>query len=152
MTCPRILLPRAPGSSGYLNFINFFKANRPSKPTDYYVEDHHVWPVSVGGDESKTNKVWLKPNEHLIAHKMLVECFPDKPKLQQAYWFMSNKDGEELTPDEYEELRLACLDGLRTNLGRVFSKEWRQRIGDSHRKKTISDDHKDRNFKTLKER
>jgi hypothetical protein len=56
-------------------------AKHRGKPKEY-VEAHHIVPTSVGGENIKTNKVWLTSREHLIAHKLWarMECDPLKQR------------------------------------------------------------------------
>lgn len=41
-----------------------------------YTEKHHILPVCIGGDSSKENIVRLTPEEHYLAHQLLVKMFP----------------------------------------------------------------------------
>ena len=45
------------------------------KSKDIYYESHHIQPVSLGGDNSKENKVLLTPKEHFVAHLLLYKHF-----------------------------------------------------------------------------
>lgn len=37
----------------------------------YYTESHHIVPKSMGGDDSRENKVLLTAREHYFAHELL---------------------------------------------------------------------------------
>jgi len=141
MTDPRITLPRAPSSLDYSKFIQSIILGRTEKPQGYH-ELHHIIPRCMGGLDNPDNLIWLTPGEHLQAHRLLVDVFPGEVKLKQALWFMSHLGKKELSLEEYSNLRLKCLDGLRTNLGRDFSEDWRNNIGKAHKGKTISEQHK----------
>lgn len=39
----------------------------------YYTEAHHIIPRCIGGIDDKSNLVLLTPEEHLIAHKLLIK-------------------------------------------------------------------------------
>jgi len=145
---PTITFPRAPSSPEYTEFISSF-LYRKEKPEGYH-ELHHIISRCLGGSDDTSNLVWLTPIEHLQAHKLLIDAFPEEVKLKQAYWFMSHLDGRELSPQEYLDLRTKCLDGLKTNLGKNFSEEWRKNIGKAHKNKTISEEHKKLNSKFMK--
>lgn len=52
-----------------------------------YVERHHIIPRCVGGSNSKENIVELTPEEHYVAHQLLVKIYPDV----DALVFAANK-------------------------------------------------------------
>lgn len=39
----------------------------------YYTEAHHIIPRCIGGTNDKSNLVLLTPEEHLVAHKLLIK-------------------------------------------------------------------------------
>lgn len=41
-----------------------------------YVEKHHILPKCIGGSNDKTNIVSLTPEEHYVAHQLLVKIYP----------------------------------------------------------------------------
>ncbi|EJP8998708.1 HNH endonuclease [Escherichia coli] len=41
------------------------------KKLDYYTESHHIVPKSMGGDDSRENRVLLTAREHYFAHELL---------------------------------------------------------------------------------
>lgn len=49
-----------------------------------YVERHHIIPRCMGGDNNKKNLVELTPEEHYVAHQLLVKIYPDNDKLVYA--------------------------------------------------------------------
>ena len=49
-----------------------------------YVEKHHIIPKCLGGEDCKTNLVNLTPEEHYLAHQLLVKIHPNNPKLIHA--------------------------------------------------------------------
>lgn len=40
-----------------------------------YVERHHIIPKCMGGDDSNENLVALYPEEHFVAHALLLKCY-----------------------------------------------------------------------------
>lgn len=57
---------------------------------DYvYYENHHVVPKCLGGENNNENYVLLTGKEHFIAHKLLVEIYPEEAKLIYSLWMMS---------------------------------------------------------------
>ena len=49
-----------------------------------YVENHHVIPKCIGGTNDKSNIVSLTPEEHYVAHQLLVKLYPDVKGLAYA--------------------------------------------------------------------
>ena len=56
-----------------------------------FTERHHVTPRCMGGNDSKSNLVDLTPEEHFIAHQLLVKIYPANDKLVYAARWMSNR-------------------------------------------------------------
>lgn len=97
----------------YDNFIKNIIQDRGqfNAPTEYY-EKHHIIPKCKGGTNKKENLIYLTAQEHFIAHKLLAEENPEDEKIVYAYAcmaFMSKRPGDtiELTPAEYEEVKIA---------------------------------------------
>lgn len=80
-------------------------------PTKYW-EGHHILPKCLGGKGRSTSKhlniIWLTAQEHFIAHKLLVECYPNVEKLSYAFWAMCTVSAAHTiaSPEEYEQARL----------------------------------------------
>lgn len=77
-----------------------------------YHERHHITPKCMGGKNEEENLIDLYAREHFIAHKLLADENPDNAHLSYAYGCMAwvKKDGQkryELTPEEYEEAKIA---------------------------------------------
>lgn len=78
-----------------------------------YIEDHHIIPKSLGGEDRISNKVWLTAAEHFICHKLLTEMTigTENGKMWSALWRMMNKQshnqdrGYTISPEEYAEAR-----------------------------------------------
>lgn len=49
-----------------------------------YKESHHIVPRCMGGSDSKDNLVDLTPEEHYLAHQLLVRMYPEDRKLVYA--------------------------------------------------------------------
>lgn len=60
-----------------------------------YVESHHIIPSSIGGSDDKSNLVDLLPEEHLLAHLLLVKMYPNSEQLLYAANIMSHSNGNE---------------------------------------------------------
>lgn len=49
-----------------------------------YTENHHIIPKCMGGDNSPENLVALTPEEHYVAHQLLVKIYPENYALAKA--------------------------------------------------------------------
>lgn len=49
-----------------------------------YVEKHHIIPRCLGGSNDKSNLVELTPEEHYLAHQLLIKIYPGNDKLVYA--------------------------------------------------------------------
>lgn len=79
---------------------------------DKYHESHHIIPRCMGGNNDEENLIDLFAKEHFEAHRLLALENPDNDKLVYAWWAMShlkdnNQERYELTPEEYEECKIA---------------------------------------------
>lgn len=59
------------------------------RTTPGYYEKHHVVPRCLGGDDCPTNLVKLTPEEHFVAHQLLVKIHPNNSKLAFAAHLMT---------------------------------------------------------------
>jgi len=53
-----------------------------------YTEAHHIIPRCLGGDDSEENLVALTPEEHYLAHQLLVKIHPHNDSLVYAAQMM----------------------------------------------------------------
>jgi hypothetical protein len=97
-----------------------------------YVERHHVVPRCIGGSDDEENIVSLTPEEHFVAHILLVKIHPEHPKLIFAANMMGlNSNGKRPNNRKiYGWLRRRFLEVLksdpsfRKNLGKkIISNE-----------------------------
>lgn len=98
--------------------------NARKNPYDGYVERHHIIPRCLGGTNDVSNLVKLRGRDHFVAHQMLIEMFPVKSqewvKMVYALHKMSfgrQKEKYDITPEEYEEIRIANSLALKGNPG-----------------------------------
>lgn len=67
---------------------------RKSSSLFVYYENHHILPKCLGGTNDVSNLVLLTPEEHFLAHQLLVKIYPDEYKLLLALLRMSGKGNE----------------------------------------------------------
>lgn len=58
------------------------KAN--NRTINVYTESHHIIPKCMGGKDDSKNLVSLTPEEHYVAHQLLVKIYPKNRKLIHA--------------------------------------------------------------------
>lgn len=71
------------------------KAQSRSILKNIYRESHHIIPRSIGGNDEKTNLVELFPEEHLLAHLLLVKIYPCSKSLLYAANMMAHCNGND---------------------------------------------------------
>jgi hypothetical protein len=77
-----------------------------------YKETHHIVPRCLGGSDDQKNLVNLTPEEHYIAHQLLVKIYPNEPKLIHAVMMMcANRKGNKV----YGWLRKRLSDAQKIN-------------------------------------
>lgn len=55
-----------------------------SRILESYGEIHHIIPRCMGGTDDNFNLVKLTPEEHYVAHQLLIKIYPDNHKLAKA--------------------------------------------------------------------
>jgi hypothetical protein len=61
-----------------------------------YAEKHHIVPTCIGGPDTEENLVELTPEEHYVAHQLLVRIHPNESKLVYAAHMMCMRPGNKL--------------------------------------------------------
>ena len=109
-------------------------------PEGEYYESHHIIPKCFGGlpvnckvhNLKHPNIIWLYPQEHYEAHKLLFEENPTNYKLWQSWWRTAyDKCGNYIPCERYAELKLSSIK---------FSDEHRYKLSISHKGIKQSDD------------
>ncbi len=60
-----------------------------TRKLDGYLEKHHIVPRCMGGSDELTNLVKLTPEEHYVAHQLLVKIYPENHKVVFAAQMMA---------------------------------------------------------------
>lgn len=122
-------------------------------PEDQYYEVHHIVPRCMGGKPKSYNRrktkhenlIWLYPEEHFIAHKLLAEENPTNEKIIYAWWCMWSSINDcryEPTKEEYAEARrlmheAGCSDERRLKISKAkkgyhHTEEAKQKMRKNH--------------------
>ena len=96
----------------YNNLIKKCKLRGNDKnKLDYYTESHHIIPKCLNGTDDVNNLVLLTYKEHVIAHRLLVEIYPNNYNLLHAVSLMLSvqidKNGNKITEVNSYSLRKA---------------------------------------------
>lgn len=100
------------------------RIKQKDKPGEY--ESHHIVPRSLGGNDTKSNKILLTPREHYIAHWLLYKMCSGTDKVKMAYaWFKmcSNNPSQKrvFSSRQYhnakESMRNTCIGENHPNYG-----------------------------------
>ncbi len=123
-----------------------------------YTEIHHVVPRCMGGGDEAVNLVKLTPEEHYVAHQLLVKIYPTERKLVFAAWMMCN--GKQRSNKRYAWLKDRHRKVLSethkgkkmpewnkakliaANTGRKYSEDHRRNISEGQRGKVLSEEHR----------
>jgi hypothetical protein len=111
----------------YMKIINTSITEKRVKSNEQYYEKHHILPKSCGGKNNKDNLVLLTAKEHFIAHKLLVEMYPEKSnewfKMSTAINFFLGQDNKtHFSPEEYEKTRLNHVEAIKNWANRPETK------------------------------
>ena len=94
-------------------------------PEEYF-EKHHIIPKCLGGLNSKNNIVKLTPEEHYLAHLLLVKIYPNNDKLIFAAHRMTS--GKSRNNKLYGWVRRKSAEAIsRLHKGKIESEETRQK-------------------------
>lgn len=81
----------------YQKIYNSLVERGKTRKLNCYVESHHIIPRCVGGSDDKTNLVDLTPEEHYLAHLLLVRIYPGNHSLvKSAAMMIPNRPSNKL--------------------------------------------------------
>lgn len=72
-----------------LIYENLVKRGQLRTSIEGYKERHHIIPRCMGGSDDASNLVDLTPEEHFVAHQLLVKIYPNDLRLVRACDVMS---------------------------------------------------------------
>lgn len=140
------------------NFIYIELIERSfSRKLEGYVEKHHIIPKCMGGTDEIKNIAILTPEEHYLAHLLLVKIYPQNRKLiyaanamcrlsptannkrsNKVYGWLRRKHSEVMSSDMTDKVKSQEVrEKIRKSLiGKKHSTETKEKIGNIHRGKT----------------
>ena len=105
-------------------------AKAQSRKLNGYKEKHHIIPKCLGGNNEKSNIIELTPEEHYLAHLLLVKMYPNNHRLVHAAVMMtvnSFHSQQRSNNKLYGWLRRACSISAKRRIGNKngsFGKPW----------------------------
>jgi hypothetical protein len=75
-----------------MNYLGHYTAlmdRAKDRILDSYTETHHIIPKCLDGDDNIINLVELTPEEHFVAHQLLVRIYPNNRKILHAAIMMT---------------------------------------------------------------
>lgn len=125
---------------------------------DCYTEKHHIVPKCMGGDNKPRNIAILTPEEHFLAHQLLIKIFPDNHKLvyaanamsmdrygkrvnNKSFGWLKRKHSHALSnlnkgskrSDESKKKMSEAQKGNTKGLGTTRSKEFKRKLSEFHK-------------------
>jgi hypothetical protein len=99
-----------------------------------YGEWHHIIPKCLNGEDISDNLVHLTPEEHFVAHQLLIKIYPLEPKLVYAARMMTqeNKKRSRRNNKMYGWLKRKHSEAKKTYR---HSEEVRKKLSESHKGK-----------------
>ncbi|UIW11192.1 MAG: homing endonuclease [Enterobacter phage ENC9] len=116
-----------------------------------YTESHHIIPKCMNGPDTKDNLIDLTPEEHFVAHQLLVKLYPNNPGLVRACRMMCvSSKGQIRNNKEFGWIKAkwASMPGPMT--GKSHSEETKLKMSESAKGKVKSKEHRLAISKTLK--
>lgn len=103
-----------------------------------HVEQHHIIPISLGGEDCRSNIARLTPREHFLIHKILIRLNSGiaRRKMINAFCYMAFTRNNKclrrrVKARDYEYARKICKDGM-------YTKERNEKISKSRLAKIAS--------------
>jgi hypothetical protein len=90
----------------------------------FFVERHRILPGCIGGKYVAGNVAWLTPEEHFLAHELLVKLYPTNAKMIHALFSMSNGNGK-MTNKQFGWIRSKYIE---SKIGHDVTIETREKI------------------------
>lgn len=110
--------------------------------TSGYTERHHILPRCMGGEDTVENIVNLTPEEHFVAHQLLVKMYPMVGKLALAALIMTtDKFGRRVNNKLFGWLRKRMGTAI-SEINKANAATRCKKSGDTQRGKTLAASHR----------
>lgn len=123
-----------------MNYLKIYKdlcQKRTQTPhdVDVYTEKHRILPGCMGGIYEPLNVVRLSPEEHLVAHELLVKIHPDNKNLILAIGYMMPKVGKNKVYGWLRRRLAKKMSEINKGKKRVFTPEHCAKLAASNRRR-----------------
>lgn len=118
----------------YFNLIE--SRNKLNRKKELGLQEHHIIPKSLGGNNRKINKIILTPREHYICHLLLLEMTDGINKSKMYYAFLRFKSSEYTSSRSYEKFIKLYSKSVCGEYNHFFGKKHSDKT-----KKKISENH-----------
>lgn len=109
----------------YQKIYDGLMARAVGRVIDGYVESHHIVPRCMGGGDEPANLVRLTPEEHYLAHQLLVHIYPAKSGLAFAMMSMCwDRHGERLNNKMFGWVRRRVAEAIRLQKTGIACPPW----------------------------
>lgn len=100
-----------------------------NRSLESYSERHHIVPRCMGGGNEASNIAVLTPEEHFLAHQLLVKIYPNNKKLAYSLGVMcSHQNGKRVNNKLFGWLRRKFIEAHK---GKIISEEHREKLSKS---------------------
>jgi len=107
---------RATKSMNYVEHYERLIQRARRRTLEGYRECHHIRPRCMGGKDSTENIVELTPEEHYVAHQLLVKIYPENKGIFWAAIMMSCRSHLHKRSNKlYGWLRRKCVENMKRN-------------------------------------
>jgi hypothetical protein len=140
----------------YLKHYNTLIEKSKHRTLEGYVERHHILPRCMGGGDEDENIAILTPEEHYIAHLLLMHIYPEVYKLHLAIQFMSKGNPKCPVPCKRNKMfgwlrrkmaialsqmeRKERKKETKPRKPKVYTEEWKRKIGEGQRGRKRSEE------------
>jgi len=110
----------------YFKHYNILMERARHRQLDCYCESHHILPICMGGEG--TEEVLLLPEEHFVAHQLLVKMYPHNHKLIYAANTQGNTNNKQYGWIKRRQAEL--MKGNKLSVGYKHSEEFKKKMSE----------------------
>jgi len=123
-----------------------FRQNK--KVENKYQEKHHIIPKCLGGNNDEENLIYLFPEEHYYAHKLLAIENPHNKSIIYGWHCLSTRGQIKLTAEEYKKVKQKYSENISGEnhpmYGRHHTEEARNKISKFQKGRKDSEETKEK--------
>lgn len=125
----------------YYKHYDLLISRAKDRKLDCYTEQHHIIPRCIGGSDEKDNLVRLTPEEHYVAHQLLVKMYPMVGQLVLAAQMMiPNRDNNKTYGWIRRKFAIQMAKRQKGAKNSQYGTRWIHNIDIQENKKILKDD------------